>query len=81
MQAVVDALSAIFEMFETVFNFFKGLVANLMMLFEYIGLAASTAYNLVASLPVWLQAFGTATILISILYLILGRSTGGDKSD
>lgn len=81
MQAVVDALSAIFEMFETGFNFFKQLIVNLIMLFEYIGLASSTAYNLVVSLPVWLQAFGTATILISILYLILGRSTGGDKSD
>lgn len=65
----------------TVFDFFKQLISNLMMLFEYIGLAATTAYNLVASLPTWLQAFGTATILISILYLILGRSTGGDKSD
>lgn len=68
-------------MFETVFDFFKQLIANLMMLFEYIGLASTTAYNLVASLPTWLQAFGTATILISVLYLILGRSTGGDKSD
>lgn len=68
-------------MFETVFDFFKQLVSNLSTLMQYISLASTTAYNLVASLPSWLQAFGTATILISVLYLILGRSTGGDKSD
>ena len=49
------------------------------MLVEYIGLASTTAYNLVASLPTWLQAFATATILVSILYLILGRETGGNS--
>ena len=81
MQAILDVIESIFGMFETVFEFFKQFVSNIMLLFEYIGFASSTAYNLVASLPPWLQAFGTATILISVLYLILGRSTGGDKSD
>ena len=81
MQALLDVFESIFGMLETVFNFFKQFIANITMLFQYIGLASTTSYNLVASLPTWLQAFGTATILISVLYLIVGRSTGGDKSD
>lgn len=81
MESILQFIESISSTIDSVMNFFKQLVNNLVMLGQYIGLAASTSYNLVASLPTWLQAFGTATILISILYLIVGRSTGGDKSD
>lgn len=81
MESILQFIESISSTVDSVMNFFKQLVNNLVMLGQYIGLASSTAYNLVASLPTWLQAFGTATILISILYLIVGRSTGGDKSD
>ncbi len=64
---------------EAVWNFFGSIINNLKMLVQYIGLASTTAYNLVATLPTWLQALATATILISILYLILGRNTGGNS--
>lgn len=49
------------------------------MLGKYIGLAATTAYNLIATLPTWLQAIATATILIAILFMILGREAGGNS--
>ena len=68
-------------MFDTIYGFFSGFIDNLVQLFKYIGLAATTAYNLVASLPPWLQAFGTATVLVSVLFMILGRTTGGSKSE
>lgn len=73
MQAILDAFNSFFgiigDFFTSLFQFVK-----------YIGVGAGLAYNLVASLPTWLQAFGSATILISILYLILGRQTGGNKN-
>lgn len=81
MESILQFLESIGSAVDTAVNFFKQLINNLHMLVEYIGLAASTSYNLVASLPTWLQAFGTATVLICVLYLILGRQTGGGKSD
>lgn len=74
----IDGLTGIIE---AVWGFFSGLIDNFIMLFEYIGIASTTAYNLVASLPTWLQAFGTVTVLVSVIFMILGRETGGDKSD
>lgn len=74
----IDGLTGIIE---TVYGFFSGFIDNSIMLFKYIGIASTTAYNLVASLPTWLQAFGTVTVLISVIFMILGRETGGDKSD
>lgn len=81
MESILQFLESFGSAVDTALNFLKQTVNNLVMLVRYIGLAASTSYNLVASLPTWLQAFGTATILVCILYLILGRSTGGGKSD
>ncbi len=74
LQNFIDGLVGVIE---GVWNFFGGIINNLAMLVQYIGLAATTCYNLIASLPTWLQASATATILISILYMILGRTAGG----
>lgn len=74
----IDGLTGIIE---AVYGFFSGFIDNFIMLFKYIGIASTTAYNLVASLPTWLQAFGTVTVLISVIFMILGRETGGAKSD
>ena len=79
MEAIIDFLEGLSGTIEAVWNFFGSIINNLKMLVQYIGLASTTAYNLVATLPTWLQALATATILISILYLILGRNTGGNS--
>lgn len=79
MDFLTDFIDSISSIIQGVWNFFSGLVNNIVMLGKYIGLAASTAYNLIASLPTWLQAIATATILIAILFMILGREAGGDS--
>lgn len=81
MDYITDALESIITFFETVFGFFESIVDNLSMLMEYIALATTTGYNFVATLPTWLQAFGTATILVSVLYMLIGRESGGRKSE
>ena len=68
-------------MISGLWDFFGGLIQNFIQFFEYIGTAAKLAYNLVNSLPAWLSAFGLATVLISVIFMILGRSTGGQKSE
>lgn len=68
-------------MISGVWDFFGGLIQNFIQFFEYLGTAAKLAYNLVNSLPTWLSAFGLATVLISVIFMVLGRSTGGQKSE
>lgn len=81
MQFIIDFIDSISSMISGVWDFFGGLIQNFIQFFEYIGTAAKLAYNLVNSLPTWLSAFGLATVLISVIFMILGRSTGGQKSE
>ena len=81
MQFIADFIDSISSVIGTVWNFFTGLIENFIQFFEYIGTGAKLAYNLVASLPTWLSAFGLATVLISVIFIVLGRDTGGSKSE
>lgn len=77
MQFVVDSFEFLINTINSIWDFFTGLLENLLLMFGYIGQAAEMGYSLIATLPAWLQAFATCTILISVLYLIVGRETGG----
>lgn len=79
MQYVIDFIEWITEAITSLWDLLVGIVENTIMLVEYIGIAAEVAYTAVASLPDWLKAFGTITIVVSILYMILGRTSGGTK--
>lgn len=81
MQFITDFINSFTDKIGAVFDFFQSLIRNLLLMFDYIGLAATNAYALVDSLPDWLKAFGLVTVLVSILFTVLGRSTGGAKSD
>ncbi len=81
MQFITDFIDWIKNLIDTVVDFFTGFIENLVLLFKYIGIAANMAYDLIAGLPDWLQVFGTVTIVVSVIFMILGRETGGDKSD
>lgn len=81
MQFITDFINSFSEKITAVFDFFEQLISNLLLLFEYIGIAGTNAYALVDSLPDWLKAFGLITVLVSILFTILGRTTGGAKND
>ena len=81
MQFIQDFINSFTEKIGAFFDFFEQLIGNLLLMFDYISLAATNAYALVDSLPDWLKAFGLVTVLVSILFTILGRSTGGAKND
>lgn len=78
MAGLQSIIQGIFDFFQGAWNFFEILINNLKMLVEYASLAVTTSYNFIVSLPTYLQAFGYATVAITLLYLIIGRSTGGD---
>lgn len=81
MDFLIDFVDSISSIFGAVWNFFTGLIDNFVQFFEYIGVAVKLCYNLVASLPTWLSAFALPTVLICTIFIILGRQTGGAKSD
>ena len=76
----MDYLSQFFEgissTINTVVEFFQSVILNFRMFFDYLSIAKTTAQNLITTLPDWLQVFGTICLLISVLYLILGREEG-----
>lgn len=79
MKAIVEGFQWLIDTITAVFDFFTDFVKNMILFFQYLGNAAASAYTLITYLPPWLQAFGTICIFTSVLYLILGRSTGGKK--
>lgn len=79
MEFLANFVDGVAGFFEAIWGFFSGVIGQMQMLGEYIALASTTAYSLVDTLPPWLQAFATATILIAIIYLILGRDAGGSS--
>lgn len=72
MQAIVD-------FFASIWSFFTGLIDNLFLVIKYIGAVSTLSKELILSMPSWLQVFGFITLTVSVLYLLLGRTTGGQK--
>ena len=79
MGAILDWFDWLSDIIESVFDWFTDFLENLMNLFEYLGQATELTGSLIASLPPWLQIFGTITITVSVIYIIIGRSSGGRK--
>lgn len=78
-------------MLETLSNFFNWVVEIVGTLFDFLMSIISGLYNIIKSIPLMvtmltgsigylpstLAAFATITITISVVYLIVGRQTGG----
>lgn len=62
-----------------IWDFITDSIERLILLVKYVGLASEVAFNMVFSMPSWLQTFGMITITVSIIYIVLGRQTGGKK--
>ncbi len=79
MGEIIDSLNWLIDVIASVFDWFSDFLENTMKLFGYLGQAVELTGSLIAALPTWLQAFGTITITVSVIYIILGRSSGGKK--
>lgn len=77
MQFIIDSFDFLVNAINEIWNFFIGILENMLLMFDYIGIVANLSYSFIATLPPWLQAFGTCTIVVSVLYLIVGRESGG----
>ena len=81
MNFLMDFIDFFVSTISSIWNFFMSLIDNLLLFFKYLGAVLVLAFNLIGQMPTWLQVFGTITITVSVLYLILGRSTGGQKNE
>lgn len=79
MQYIIDFVDFIYNTVTSLWDMLVGFVQNLILLLQYLGVVANICYATVSTMPAWLQVFGTVTILVSVLYMILGRSGGGSK--
>ncbi len=79
MSFITDAIDWLVNLISTIWDFFQGLLENFLMFFKYLASVSNLSKELIFSMPSWLQTFGIITLTVSILYLILGRQTGGSK--
>lgn len=78
---LIDFFEWLGDVITMAFDFLVNIIESTTLLLDYLGLITDFSSDFITSLPSWLQAFGTITITICILYMILGRSAGRSKSD
>lgn len=76
IQALINAIQTIIDGIQMAFAFLINIVKSLFMLIELLINIVINTTTLIATLPPWLIAFATATLSVSVLYIILGRDTG-----
>ena len=77
MKYIIDFIDWIISTVETLWGFVTSLIDNTLKLFKYLGVVADIAKNAIATMPSWLQTFAFITVFIAVLYMILGRDSGG----
>ena len=76
MKAIIEGIQSIADMLVNVFEFILTIILNTKTALMGLVKAATESMELINGLPVAIQSFATITIVISIIYLILGWSAG-----
>lgn len=83
MRAIISAVKSILNGFtnlinfiQTIFKVLSNFLAQIVYLIKYILQAINISFAFIGTLPAWLSVFATITVSISVLYILLGRSTG-----
>lgn len=79
MSYIIDGIDFFVSTLTSIWNFFQGIIENFILFFKYLSVVFGLCISLILNMPSWLQVFGFITITVSVLYLILGRQTGGKK--
>ena len=67
MQYIIDFVDFIYNTVTSLWDMLFGFVQNLILLLQYLGVVANICYSAIATMPGWLQAFGTVTVIVSVL--------------
>lgn len=75
LTTIKDILFNFYEVVMSIVSFIQGLIDKLVYFFKLVASGVTYAYEVVATLPTWIQVFAIAAISISVIYLIIGRNT------
>lgn len=78
VHGIADGINNIVSFINDVANFIVDFFQDLANLIKYIGQGLATLTSCISSLPLFLQAFGGAFLLVITLYKVLGRTGGAD---
>ena len=76
MGFIKDFFDFIINTVTSVWSFFTGLIDDLFLFTKYLASAFRLATECILYLPDWMQIFGTVTLGVCVIYLIIGRDTG-----
>lgn len=76
LQNLISGIQTVINGIVMAIKFLINLVLSIWELIKLLSATISNTTTLIATLPSWLIAVATATIGVSILYLIVGRETG-----
>lgn len=79
MKAIVNGFSTLLTIIKTGFGMIMNIFKGIGYMLYYTNTMFTKLAYMIAQLPGWVSGFMMATLAISILYLIVGRS--GGKSD
>lgn len=79
INAIINGFNWFIDFFKTIFDFVVNTFTTIGLAFEYITTIVRLAYNTIATLPNYLQAFGLITISICAIFIVIDRSAGKSK--
>ena len=77
MKFLIDTVAMIWNYIEFAFEFLVTTIKNVFSLLRYLRVVQEISYEVILSLPSFVQPFIILTLTVSILYIILGASAGG----
>lgn len=76
MKAIIEGIQSIADMLVNVFEFIITIILNTRTALMGLVKASTESMELINGLPTFIQSFATITIIVSIIYLLLGWSAG-----
>lgn len=76
MKGILDFIDWIVEIIKALWEFLVDFFANLANLVTMLATVFANVTNVIAQMPTWLQTFATATLCVTVMYLLLGRDAG-----
>lgn len=76
VKSILNGFTNLIDFIQTIFKILGNVLQQIVYLIKYILQAINISTSFITTLPAWLSVFATITVSISVLYILLGRSTG-----
>lgn len=79
MDAIIKAINNLIENIQSIWEFIQNIFSGLTVAFDILGRIITMAIEFLLTWPAYIQAFAVVTIIISVVFFLVGRTSG--KSD